>query len=530
MSMTINSPDKEQRPTIFSANLLYLVSMILILTVGVWMQNQALSWGLIGTELLLILLPTLIWLRRNQLPVKATMRVRWPGGLAIILAVIIGVGVWLLDVFLSNVMEFLLGYTVPTPPAMFPTTIGQAALLFIALAVVTPVCEESLFRGYILPAYEPLGPRRAILAVALLFAMYHLTLSGFVALLPVALVLCYLAWRSQSLIPAIALHATNNALAVIYLTVISLKPEWVTAFSVGLLVTAVIFIPLTFVALWQFNRRLPKPLPAVSLDATNKRGFKQSWPLVAAVLIFIGLGTAELVMGRFPQVLAFGQPLQLPEAPWDEPVTWHYEVRNVIDQPIGEARCQLTPQTEVIVLDCQMAHDAYDVEKNGRWISAAAQFTQTTQWQRDDLTLLVVEESGGLGEFTYEAELAVEGDHLAMRVQQGDLPAQTLSSPHDTLLMNEWPWRLSALPFGLGYSREVTVLRPNQWREETQDTGPLAENTNLFVSGGQPVHTPAGDFITWQVTVGDETAWYDIEPPHTLVQYSNRFVTYVLVP
>lgn len=47
-------------PSILSANWLYLVSMLLILSVGSLLQNASFGWGLLATELLLILLPTLV--------------------------------------------------------------------------------------------------------------------------------------------------------------------------------------------------------------------------------------------------------------------------------------------------------------------------------------------------------------------------------------------------------------------------------------------------------------------------------------
>lgn len=50
-------------PTIRSVNLLYLVTMVLIVTAGAAMQSRSAGWGLIGTELLLILLPVLVGLR-----------------------------------------------------------------------------------------------------------------------------------------------------------------------------------------------------------------------------------------------------------------------------------------------------------------------------------------------------------------------------------------------------------------------------------------------------------------------------------
>jgi hypothetical protein len=66
-------------PSIRSANWLYLASIVLILTVGSWLQKISFGWGLLATEIFLILLPTLLLLRRNKLPAAATLRLQWPG-------------------------------------------------------------------------------------------------------------------------------------------------------------------------------------------------------------------------------------------------------------------------------------------------------------------------------------------------------------------------------------------------------------------------------------------------------------------
>ena len=46
--------------------------------------------------------------------------------------------------------------------------------------------------------------------------------------------------------------------------------------------------------------------------------------------------------------------------------------------------------------------------------------------------------------------------------------------------------------------------------------------------GQENVSTPAGGFVAWRVTVGEETAWYDVQAPHTLVKYNLYGVTYLL--
>lgn len=43
----------------------------------------------------------------------------------------------------------------------------------------------------------------------------------------------------------------------------------------------------------------------------------------------------------------------------------------------------------------------------------------------------------------------------------------------------------------------------------------------VVVGGAEPLTVPAGDYLAWRVTVGEDTAWYDVDKPHTLLQYDS---------
>ena len=80
-------------PSTRSANLLYLVTTLLIITAGAFLQSKASSLGLIATELFLILLPALVFIRLGKLPVRATLRLHRPPFRLALLAMLIAAGV-----------------------------------------------------------------------------------------------------------------------------------------------------------------------------------------------------------------------------------------------------------------------------------------------------------------------------------------------------------------------------------------------------------------------------------------------------
>ena len=103
------------------------------------------------------------------------------------------------------------------PPSMDPTA---AAAWLAYLAVLAPFAEELLMRGEAFArARAVLGPAGAILATAFLFAGAHLSPLGLarpVSLLPLALALGWLRWRTGRLWPCIALHGWSNLALVAY--------------------------------------------------------------------------------------------------------------------------------------------------------------------------------------------------------------------------------------------------------------------------------------------------------------------------
>ena len=95
------------------------------------------------------------------------------------------------------------------------TGFGLVTLAFL-VAVLPGISEELLFRGYLqsrlIERWSPVG---AILASAAIFAIAHFDPMHAVGVFPLGIWFGIVAWRTDSLWPAIACHVYNNLLAVI---------------------------------------------------------------------------------------------------------------------------------------------------------------------------------------------------------------------------------------------------------------------------------------------------------------------------
>ncbi len=84
-----------------------------------------------------------------------------------------------------------------------------------AMAVMPGICEELLFRGTVLSAYERCGTRKAILISGVLFAMLHGSVQGFPVQFMIGIVLGYLVCYTGSIYTGMMVHTAYNAFILI---------------------------------------------------------------------------------------------------------------------------------------------------------------------------------------------------------------------------------------------------------------------------------------------------------------------------
>ncbi len=85
----------------------------------------------------------------------------------------------------------------------------------LLIALLPAVCEELLFRGFLLSSLEhTMKKRAAILTAAIVFGLYHMNLVQTPTTALIGMALCYVAVQSESLLPGMLMHFFNNALSV----------------------------------------------------------------------------------------------------------------------------------------------------------------------------------------------------------------------------------------------------------------------------------------------------------------------------
>jgi membrane protease YdiL (CAAX protease family) len=511
-------------PSIKQVNRLYLITLLLVLGFGSLMQIVSFSWGLLGTELLLILLPVIWFHRKNKVSLTKNARLYKPGSALSLVALMLGGGAWLIGSMLEIFIIHLTRYTVPAPEGVLPTHWFQALVIFAAFAIAAPICEEILFRGTIQRAYHnEKKPLTAILIVSFMFVVFHLRFQGFLALIPIALLLGYTYWRTQSLAAAMLVHVANNTLASIVIIQAGLFPAFTLPFPS--MPAAAFGILLVVAGLFLLTRLTPYPEPDRETLTPPSHGWSAYWPLLAALVVFSVMAVVEVVTGKSISELKLNAAL-MPQ----QTTTYIYQVRHKGDQPVGEMLCTLQPLSPSIMLACARTIEAFAYQSgNSFYSSVDMETTLSVVWNKEDLALQQMTKTNSVDLYNSQWQLTKTEAGLAYTMEEkGTLVKETF--PLQTLVEEEWPWRLMGLSFSDTLTTRFNYLEPLAWRQKTQDNGPLlSPGAYLTVSPAEEVSTPAGTFNAWKVSLSNnQTAWYDVNTPHTLVKVEASMFDYYL--
>ncbi|MEW5975509.1 MAG: CPBP family intramembrane glutamic endopeptidase [Acidobacteriota bacterium] len=116
----------------------------------------------------------------------------------------------------------------------------QQWLWLLAFMVVAPaICEEALFRGYLLTRLlEPNGRWRAVLVTSAMFGIFHRSLALLMPATVGGVFLSLTIVRSRSLYNSIATHATINLMGVLSANFPKLQPQLSAVSSLAVLFLA----------------------------------------------------------------------------------------------------------------------------------------------------------------------------------------------------------------------------------------------------------------------------------------------------
>lgn len=158
-------------------------------------------------------------------------------------------------------------------------------LTLISTAIIPPLVEEFACRGLILGALRKFGDGFAIIVSSIIFGLLHGNFQQIPFAFLVGLVLAYITVKSGSLWIAIAIHAFNNLISVVFVSLEGILPEMVgNIIYTGLLICLLL---LGLVALPLFKSRgISYEIEKSETKSTDKQKYKWFFSS-ATIIIFI---------------------------------------------------------------------------------------------------------------------------------------------------------------------------------------------------------------------------------------------------
>jgi membrane protease YdiL (CAAX protease family) len=295
-----------RRPYAWEGALAVFFFLLLLfgLNMMVGIIQAALNTSLILSPLLiigelLILGLVIIWVTLRRLPWQETFylyKTSWP---MMGLSVLVAVAWWPVAVGLVTLIEQLFSLIGPPPEIPPPQNTLDAIGYFIAIVILAPLCEEPVFRGFIMRGWLRYGFVAGIVGSGVLFGLQHAQLNGVVPLSLVGIMLAIIASRAGSLWPAITIHAVYNSLSISFLIFPERMPEISDA---TFIIAGLIALPAALVALWLFHRLAPPFQPPKREPLTTERSVAILVSLLMVLGMFLLMVSLEVLIRLNPDL------------------------------------------------------------------------------------------------------------------------------------------------------------------------------------------------------------------------------------
>jgi len=475
---------------------------LLNLVLGSWMQSLHFVGGLIASEVLLFLLPTIAFLRLRRISLKEGLRLKPIRPVTGLLCVLLGFTTYLFAVIIDAIMARLA--IIPGPPVSLESVMPKGPVesigFFCALAVAAPLCEEPLFRGVIQAAYEKQRTASSAIAIsALMFAFWHFRLSGLWGLALEGFIFGYVAWRSRSIYASILVHlglnATSGANILLSLNTGNGLPFLgLPAAAAGLVATVGL--------IWAIRQLTPTNEQTAPLEQVQPRsGLWNYSPLAIVGVLYLWVIGQTLMTGQITLSQAGYNKVQI-----DQVLESRFQITNQAGDGVGEMTCKITPQRANIRLDCTGNVTAYEVRtSSGNIKDGNHSTTWSATWNTD---------TKGLLDFTYERIYEESGSNFRAKVEGGRLvvnnpaEAQELALSPGDLLEYEWAWRVNALKPQVFKSIQAPFAYMQWWDEQAKTSHPALINEVLQLYQPELLDLPAGQFQAHKAKLGGQSAWY----------------------
>ena len=171
-----------------------------------------------------LIVPVLYYLKRKKFDLIDSFRLNLVSRDIIYTTFFISIGAMIL----SDELNILVGMIIPLPDSFLqleallkPEDPLSLVLLIITIVIIAPIGEELLFRGFLQTGLEKAwnDVTRSILFSSLFFAVIHFNPFWIIQIYFLGVLLGFLAWKTNSIIPCIIFHVIINATSLLFTSI-----------------------------------------------------------------------------------------------------------------------------------------------------------------------------------------------------------------------------------------------------------------------------------------------------------------------
>lgn len=203
-------------PTISDGIMVYGVALLLLLYVGSYIQLKFGLPGLVGNQIIFVMIPVLlsIYIKTDF---KKVYSLNVPSIKSILGAISLWAGVFIAINLVSTLLIFLFPQNQEVAEGLNDLLIMKDHFIInlLIVAVAPAIGEEILFRGFIFSSFKgEKSYRRAIIVSGVLFGLMHMDFIRIIPTTCLGIAIAYAVYKSGSIFVGMLIHFLNNGLAV----------------------------------------------------------------------------------------------------------------------------------------------------------------------------------------------------------------------------------------------------------------------------------------------------------------------------
>ena len=205
------------KPSITDGALIYTISLIALIYIGSFMQLYWGTIGLIATEVMILLIPVLyaIYIKAD---IKNTFSLRMIKIRYILGSIIVWFGGYLIINITTQILLSLFPEGADVLEAVNSSVMMDSFIAsLVVVALIPAICEEVLFRGFLLSSFKGKSKKSkiwAIIIVGILFGIMHLNFIRIVPTAMLGILFAYSALATKSIWTSVFMHFLNNGFSV----------------------------------------------------------------------------------------------------------------------------------------------------------------------------------------------------------------------------------------------------------------------------------------------------------------------------